>query len=288
MNSNRSTRISTLIGLCLAAAGGAFAQISSINSAYIDPNSLFQPPIPGAVFTPNNSYPGSVTLSEANVTSSGGNGFANKNAWYYSSTSGASPYQFQGNDYFNASFTFTLTGNDPNQKDLEGGLLFSNPSGNFGGDLGIFIVGGGGNAGVVFQGGGPSYYPFSPLAGGYPGAGGGVPNYALGQTYTIGLNYVIDPHTGNNAFEYSVNGQFAASSAGDPYFDLSAGQFVGSAGDFLGGYLQIQTDTNNPNQSGTAVFGNITITEAPELSSFAFMGLGVVPFSLLLRRRRTS
>ncbi|MDE3068395.1 MAG: hypothetical protein KGJ60_12715 [Verrucomicrobiota bacterium] len=285
---NCNSRISTLVGFCLAVASGAYGQISSINSAYLDPNSLFQPQIPGSTFTYNNSYPTSVTLTEANVANAGGGGntYANKNVWYFSNDGGATPYQFQSGDYFNASFTFTLTGNDPNQKDLEGGLFFHNPSGSFGGDLAIYVVGGGGNAGVVFQGGGPSYYPFSPLAGGYPGAGGSVPNYSLGETYTLGLSYTIDPNTGKNAFEYSVNGQYAASAAGDPYFDLGAGQFVGgSGGDTLGGYLQVQTDPTNPNQGGQAVFGNTTITPVPEPSLLALAGLGVLPLVRQLRRR---
>jgi len=251
------------IGLALAAVNTTHAQVSAINSAFIH-SELFQPPIPGATFSDVNNFinpnVGSILLSETNVSSSGGNGYANKDAWYFSADGGSSPYQFQSNDYFSATFSVTVTGGNPG-KDLEGGLLFSDPSGNFGGDLGIFIVG---YSGVVFQGGGPSYYPFSPAAGGYPGAGGEVPNYTNGETYTVGLNYTLDPKTGNPAFQYSVNGQFAASSAGDPYFDLGPGQFVGSAGDFLGGYLQIQTDTNNPSTFGTAAFSNISIV--PQLN----------------------
>jgi hypothetical protein len=55
----------------------------------------------------------------------------------------------------------------------------------------------------------------------------------------MGLNYVLDPNTGNNAFEYSMNGQFAASSPGDPYFDLGLGAGAGSiGGNPLGGYFQ--------------------------------------------------
>src|SRR5208283_3268090 len=123
-----------------------------------------------------------------------------------------------------------------------------------------------------------------PAAGGYPGAGGSVPNYALGQTYTMGLNYVVDPNTGMNAFQYSVNGQFAASSPGDTYFDLGPGVGAGSiGGNLLGGYFQIQTDKNNPNNDGTAVFSNIRITAVPEPSAFALLALGL---PLLLRRRR--
>jgi hypothetical protein len=246
------------LGLAVAGVNTTNAQISTINSAFIK-SELFQPPIPGATFSDVNDFinpnQGSISLSETNVSSPGGNGYANKDAWYFSADGGLTAYQFQSNDFFTATFSVTVNGGNPG-KDIEGGLLFSDPSGNFGGDLGIFIVG---YSGVVFQGGGPSYYPFSPAAGGYPGAGGGVPNYTNGETYTVGLNYVLDPKTGKPAFQYSVNGQFAASSAGDPYFDLGLGQSVGSAGDFLGGYLQIQTDTNNPSTFETVAFSNISI-----------------------------
>ncbi len=255
--------IAAAIGLAVAGVNTTYAQVTTVNSAYIK-SELFQPPIPGATFSDVNNFinpdAGSISLSETNVSSAGGNGYANKDAWYFSADGGLSAYQFQSNDYFTATFSVTVTGGNSG-KDIEGGLLFSNPSGNFGGDLGIFIVG---YSGVVFQGGGPSYYPFSPAAGGYPGAGGGVPNYTNGETYTVGLNYVLDPKTGKPAFQYSVNGQFAASSAGDLYFDLGPGQNVGSAGDNLGGYLQIQTDTNNASTFGKVSFSNISIL--PELN----------------------
>jgi hypothetical protein len=278
MNSlQRCTCKATIIGLCLAVASGAYAQVSSINSAYIDPNSVFQPQIPGSVFTgvsnlgnPQNGTL-AVFLNEANVGSTGGNGYANQNVWFFSNNNGVSAYQFQAGDYFNASFSLTLSGGTP-LKDLEAGFLFHNPSGNFGGNLQIPAV----NNGVIFQGGGPSYFPFSPAAGGTS-----VPNYVVGTTITEGLNYVVDPNTGLNAFQYSVNGVYALSSPGNTYFDLGVGQFVGP-GDTLGGYFQIQT-TGNPNSpnNGTAIFNNITI---PEPSTLAFLGLGMV--ALLLRRRR--
>ncbi len=278
MNSlQRYTCKATIIGLCLAAATGAYAQVGSINSAIIQPR-LFND-IPGATFTPVNAYPGLISLSEAGVSQAGG--YANRDAWKFSNNGGASAYQFQNGDYFNASFTVTLTGGTP-LYGLEAGWLFSNLNGTFYGDLSTVIVGQGGNAGAVFQGGGPSYYPFSPAAGGYPGAGGSVPNYVLGETYLMGLNYVVDPNTGLNAFQYSVNGQFAASSPGNTYFDLPGGMNV--SGNTLGGYFQIQNVPTDPTQGGTAVFGDISITPVPEPSTLAFLGLGMVP--LLLRRRR--
>jgi hypothetical protein len=277
--SPRITCTAALIGLFLALTGGAYAQVGSINSATIVPR-VFND-IPGATFASVNSYPGSIVLGESGVSKTG-TGFANRDVWYFSNNGGVSAYQFQNSDYFHASFNLMLMGSGTSSIDLEAGWLFSNPSGGFGGDLQSILIGGNG---AVVQFGGPSYYPFSPAAGGYPGAGGSVPNYTLGQTYTMGLNYVIDPNTGMNAFQYSVNGQFAASAPGNTYFDLGPGVGAGSiGGNPLGGYLQIQNDPNNPNNFGKAVFSNITITPVPEPATLALLSLGMLP--LLARRLR--
>jgi hypothetical protein len=268
----------TVIGLAFVAVPAAYSQVSSINSVVIDPRVYND--VPSATLTTVDNYPSSISFTEANVSSA--TGYANRDEWQFSANGGSGAYQFQNNDYFNASFQVALSGGTTGY-DLEAGFLFSNPSGNFGGDLQTFITA----AGVVAQVGGPSYYPFSPAAGGYPGAGGSVPNYAEGETYTMGLDYVIDPNTGKNAFEYSVNGAFAASSTGDPYFDLGPGQSVGSPGDTLGGYFQIQTDPNNPNNTGSAVFSDVTITSAvPEPSTLALLIAGFLTLSPRLLRRR--
>jgi hypothetical protein len=270
MNSlQRYTCKATIIGLCLAFGSGAYAQISSINSAVIIPT---WNDIPGATRSPINSYPGSVTLAESGVSQVGG--YANRDTWMFSNN-GSTAYAFQNNDYFNASFTLTLTGSST-APDLEAGWLFNNGSGGFGGDLQLIVK----NNGEIVQFGGPSFYGFSA------NDGGPMANYVLGNTITLGLNYVVDPNTGMNAFQYSANGLFAnTGTGGTTYYDLGPGVGAGSiGGNALGGYFQIQNDPTNPNNNGTAVFGDISIIPVPEPSTLAFLGLGMV--TLLLRRRR--
>jgi hypothetical protein len=276
-NSKVRSTFATAIGLTFVAVSAAHAQVGSIHSAIIEPR-VFDD-VPSATLTVGNNYPTGISFVEQNVSSS--TGFANRDVWYFSNNGGTSPYQFQNNDYFQSTFEVTLYGGSPGY-DLEAGYLFSNPSGTFGGDLQSFVTA----AGVVAQVGGPSYYPFSPAAGGYPGAGATVANYTEGVPYTLGLNYTIDPKTGMNAFQYSVNGLFAASSPGNTYFDLPAGVGIGAAGDYLGGYFQIQTDPNNPNNTGIAVFSDINM-QVPEPSSLALLGGGILTMGARFFRSRS-
>jgi hypothetical protein len=269
-----------LTGFALVAVGTAMGQPNSGTAVFTDititpigPNSMAGTmnganliihafnDAPASIPTVVNSYPGSISLSEANVNNGTGNGLE-RDIWYFSNNGGASPYNFQPGDYFSASFNLTLSGGVPG-RDLEGGFIFSNPSGTWGGDDQVVAVGQGGNAGTVVQFGGPSYYPFSPAAGGFPGAGGSVPNYVNGSTIQMTFIYTIDPITTKPAFEYAVNGQYAASSPGNNYFDLSVP--VGGPGDFLGGYFQL--------------------APIPEPTTLALMGLGLLSLTRLLRRR---
>jgi hypothetical protein len=282
---------SLVMGLAFVAVNATYGQVGSINSVAIVPEQ-FQPPIPGTTFTgtasgnPQNDTL-NVSLSEANVSNPGGNGYANRDAWYFSADGGATPYQFQNGDHFDATFTLNLTGGTPGS-DLEGGFLFSNPNGGlgYGGDSQIVAVGQGGNAGVVFQGGATSFNLFAPNG-----------TYAIGTSITMGLNYVFDPNTGYNALQYSVNGVFADSAPSDTYFDIipggnspgsgpGSGPFA-SGSDTLGGYFQIQTDPNNPGNSGEAAFSKISIAAVPdETSTLALLSVGILALSPRLLRRR--
>src|SRR5260370_32908035 len=94
----------TLIGRCLAAASGAYAQVSSINSVIITSH-VFND-VPGAVFTGVNRYPGFISLSEAGVSQT--TCFADRAVWDFSHCEGAGACEFQNNDYFSAYLRLTL------------------------------------------------------------------------------------------------------------------------------------------------------------------------------------
>ena len=223
------------ISLCLAAAGAAYAQVSSINSVIILPH--FFNDIPGATTTVLNKYPGFISLSEAGVSQP--TGFADRDVWYFSNDGGTTPYAFQNNNYFSASFSVTLTDTADSPR-KEAGFLFNNVSGSFGGGDLQFIVDSDGHEVVQF--GGISFWAFAPDQ---------VPPYFTGTTLRLGMIY-FQAKDGNNAFQFSANGIFS------PVFEFSPGTGIG-AGDTLGGYFQIVNDPTTPTNGGTALFHGINI-----------------------------
>jgi hypothetical protein len=254
-----------LIGLCVAAASGAYAQVSTINSAIVEPR-VFND-VSNATFTGVNNYPGTISFTETGV---GGttltSGFANRDVWQFSNNGGTSAYQFQNGNYFMASFNLKLTGT-PITPRKEAGFLFSTVND---GDI-QFIVNTDGHEVVQF--GGISFYSFS---------GNNIVSYNSGDTINLGMRYFMDGN-GDNALQFFANGHAS------PVFDFTS--TVGSGaldignGSTLGGYFQIVNDPSNPSNGGSAVFGNITI--APEPSTLAFLGLGIVSLGgVMLRRRR--
>ena len=128
-------RAAIVILVAVMAAAAANAQISSINSAVLVPR-VFND-VPAATLRDSNNYPATISISESNVVAAG-NKFANRDVWYYSAN-GTTPYLFHSNDYFYATFSVTLTGG-LSGLDLESGILFSDPSGVWGGDLQAIVT----------------------------------------------------------------------------------------------------------------------------------------------------
>ena len=251
----RLTCFATLVGL--AAATGAYAQIGTINSAVIQ-SRVFND-IPGATFTGVNNYPSLISLSESGVSAA--TGFANRDVWRFSNN-GTTAYSFQNGDYFQASFTLNLTGN-PITPRKEAGFLFSSVDQ---GDI-QFIVNTDGHEVVQF--GGFSFYSFN--------VNNGI-TYNSGDNITLGMDY-FKAGSGKNALQFFANG------VASPVFEMGPGNGSGALdignGSTLGGYFQIVNDPANPANSGTAVFGNISVV--PEPSTLALLGLGCL--ALRLRRR---
>src|SRR3954469_2628136 len=172
-----SKSYSTIIGLALVAANGAFAQI---NSAAYHPREFND--IPGATLTVVSNYPSLISFSEQNVSAL--SGFANRDVWRFSSDSGATAHQFSNDEFFTATMTLTLTA-DPISPRKEAGFVLST----IGGD-GQFIVNTDGHEVVAF--GGP--FPFYAFP----------RTFNSGDTIRLGMTYFRDSN-GKRAIIYYAN-----------------------------------------------------------------------------------
>ncbi len=249
-------RNSVFVALAICALTSTQAQVSTINSAVLQPR-VFND-VPGATMTAVNDYPSFITLSEIGVSAP--TGFADRDVWRVSNN-GTAPYALANNDYFHISVDLTLTGT-PISPRKEAGLLLSGAAS---GDI-QFIVNTDGHEVVQF--GGISFYSFN--------VNNGI-TYNSGDKITLGMFYF--DHNGKNALMFSANG------INSPIFDF--GPTVGSGSDgigngsTLGGYLQVVNDPANPSNGGSASFANITVVPEPSVMGLLALGLG----TLLLRRR---
>ncbi len=231
----RYTGSAVLLSLGFGMATGAIAQVSSINSASVTPRVYND--VAGAPLTVVSNYPSVVSFDERNVSAT--NGFANRDAWHFSSDHGATAYQFQSGDYFQVSMKITLTG-DPATPRKEAGIIFNNPLN----DGGEFILDTDGHEVVAFGGFLP-FYAFPKF-------------FNSGDTVTMGITYFRDQN-GKNAIIYTANG------TNSPPLELSNTEQGVINNTTIGGYFQIQQDKANPTNSGSASFAAISITPLPQV-----------------------
>jgi len=255
----QTTSTSAFIGLFLAFASGAYAQVSSINSAVIT-SRVFND-YPSATGTYLNAYPGSITLGESGEFNTGSSGFANKDLWAFSNN-GSSAYTLgAGDTAFTISANLTVTG--ATTVDNEAGWVIPNANGSLpGGDM-QFIADP--NSGFLGFFGGPGFWN-SGLT------------YTAGETVNMQMVYYQTGSTGN--MQFSVN-------AGGPTVTSPLESWTGNvAGDNLEAYFQLAGIDNStgPGTSGQAVWSNISISDVPEPSVLALLGLSLVP--LMARRLR--
>jgi hypothetical protein len=236
MNSARScVTKSILLSLLLASIGGAYGQVSTINSVVVSPRVYND--VSNAVLTVVTNYPALISFAETNVSAT--NGFANRDVWHFSADDGSTAFQFQSNDYFTASMKVTLNGY-PATPRKESGFVFNNPAN----DGGEFILDTDAHEVVAFGG----YLPFYAFP----------KFFNSGDTVTLGITYFRDAN-GKNAIIYTANG------TNSPALEFSNTEQGVINNTTIGGYFQIQVDKANPTNSGSASFANITVSPAAEV-----------------------
>ncbi len=248
-----------------AAATGASAQISSINSAVITPR-VFDD-MPGATGNYINNYPTSITLGESGAfrTTSGG---LDRDYWAFSAN-GTTPYVLgAGDTAFTVSFNLTL-GPDTGSVDSEAGFIIPNgQTASYGQGNGSFP---GGDLQFLAK---SSQDHFIGFFGG-PGFWNSGISYVAGTTINLKLVYFQTGGTGNMQF-FVTDGTSTASSPVESW----TGNL---AGDILGGYFQIGNSGAAPGASAQSAFSDVVIT-VPEPSSLALLGVGCLGF-LAFRRK---
>lgn len=243
--------------LALGTVVGAYAQVNTVNSAIIQPR-VFND-IPSSNFSSVNSYPNGITLSDLNVSAP--SGWANRHVWR-ASADGVTAYETTGpNDTFEMYYDVTVTG--PFSPRKEAGFLMSTmvdpqywPNSEW-----QYIVNS--DAGEVVIFGFPSpFYSFNAQQGIY---------YTQGSTRRLGLRYYRNRNDNIYYFKYFVDGIPSPPLRLEHWVDTNINRDIDfgvtglNAGTKLGAYLQVVNDSGNPNNYGTAVFGNITIDPYPAI-----------------------
>lgn len=244
-------RSSLHVGFLLLTTAVLQAQVTTIDSVVVQER--FFNDVPTATVITGVTYPSSIAIVETGVSSA--TGWANRDIWRFSAD-GVTPYAFGIDESWSVSMDVTLVGL-PEKPRKEAGFILTSPAG---WDA-QFIVDTDAHEVVAF--GGPFPWHAFPAT------------FDSGETITLGMKYFLDADTGKRAIVYSANG---VNSPVKIFDNMEQGIIDGST---LGGYFQIQNDGANPDNSGFAMFNNISIV--PEPATLGLLAFGVLP---LLRRRK--
>ena len=215
--------------IAISAANGALAQISTINSAVYTPRQYND--IPAATLTVVSNYPALISFEEQNVSKP--TGYANRDSWHFSKTSGASAFAFSNTVAFTVTMTVTLAG-DPTTPRKEAGFVFNNPLN----DGGEFILDTDAHEVVAFGG----FLPFYAFP----------KTFQSGDTVTMGMTYFKDAN-GKWAIIYEAN---CLRSPPLEFSNLELGVINNTT---IGGYMQIVNAPTIATNTGIAVFQDIKI-----------------------------
>jgi hypothetical protein len=240
----------------LLSATGVLADVTAINSVKVQTRRFND--FPSTTLSATNSYPALVSFQESGYT---GSGFANQHIASFSADGGATKYAFQNQDAFDISFNLNLAvGSTAPRK--EAGFRFDS------------LIGGEGFFRVASDGEVAAFGGFLP----FHSFGGSA--YTPGTT--VNLRMIYRPGVGTNpgapvsaTMEYLYNG---ISSGQLTMGNLENGIINGTVD---GLFVQVQPNTNNPNEFANAVFSNIVVA-VPAPGTAGALAL----FGLLAARRR--
>jgi hypothetical protein len=261
----RCTCTATVIGLCLGAANGAYAQ--PINGYFTNPRVFNNDPGSTLTITPPspiNANPATININDQYTGPFGG---ANRHDVLASSDGGVTAYTFGIDDSFVFTTRLTLT-DGFNAPRKEAGIRINSP---ITGDM-LFLVNS--DAGEIVTFGGP-FHLF-----GNNGLGNG---YTPGSSILLGIREIGggDGIGGvPDTIEFFIDrGSGIVTTGPLPWTDLEGGPLSFQLG------VYAQGDANAGGDFINALFTDTTFTPIPEPGSFTLVGMGLLGL-LAIRRKR--